>query len=218
MRRSRLRRLAGVIASIAFACVIVAPAAFAKEALEAWLATPIPADAQPGDEVELFLTVNRVTDAGSTPLRGHEIVFRLYGPRGDVTEASAAEMPTGGTYRIRITVPEGGAARAEFGVRGTRVDSNGAGTSSDLLWPYDGVLVAAKVPPPVDQAIGTVPQPDPAAAATAATATTTTRTGTSTSGSAPTAVVLALAATVIVALALAAVVLAARRRLGHTTA
>jgi hypothetical protein len=223
MRRPFHRRVTRVLASGVLACLVIAPTAVAKEAMEAWLATPIPADARPGDTVTLFLTVNQVTAAGSHPLRGSEVFFRLYGPSGDVSEASGTEMRTRGTYEVRITVPDGGAARAEFGVHGTRVDANGIASASDLVWPYDGVLVGAKVPPAVDPDAGAAARPDPAAAATtrpAATAPTAAAgsTAAATSRSVAIALDLRLAAAAIGGLALAAFVLVARRRLRHTTA
>lgn len=212
MSRSFPRRLAGVLLATGLAGVALVPTALGKEGMEAWLATPIPADAQPGDEVTLFITVNRITEAGSSPLRGSEVFFRLYGPSGAMTEANGTELRTAGTYEIRIAVPQGGAASAEFGVRGSRVDPNGAAVASDVVWPYGGVLVAAKVPPPVDNAPARALDLDPART----TATTTATASTNASGP---ALDLRPAATGIAGLvALVVLSFMARRRLRHTTA
>src|SRR5262249_41958292 len=57
-----------------------------------------------------------------------------------------------GTYKVLIEIPAGGAARAEFGIHGS--SSNGP---ADVVWPYDGVLVAATIPEPVDPTLFQVP-------------------------------------------------------------
>ena len=153
MVRSIAPRLAGVAAAAALLALVLAPAAQAKEGLEATLAAPISADAQPGDTVTVFFTLNRITETGTSPLRDSTASFRLFGPTGAMTQAVGVETATPGTYKASIVIPDGGAARAEFAIRG----------ASTMTWPFTGVLVASKIPSPVDPGAGAgpvVPRPD----------------------------------------------------------
>ena len=144
MTTRRTRRTVALAAAL-FVVLVAAPAASAKEGLEVKLAAPIQTGAKPGDIVPLFFTASALTDAGSRPLQGTDIFLRLYGPTGAMTEAMGAEQRERGLYKVLIEIPEGGAARAKFGIHGS--SSN---RPADIVWPYDGVLVAAAIPPPVD--------------------------------------------------------------------
>jgi hypothetical protein len=141
---------------------LAAPVALAKEGVEVTLAAPISADAAPGDEVEVLFSLTSISDTGEAPLRGSPVFLRLFGPRGDMTEAAGVEGRTAGVYRAMATIPAGGAARAEFGIRGSVTDAAGRTVRSDITWPYTGVLVAAKGPAPVDPNAFQLPGSKPA--------------------------------------------------------
>jgi hypothetical protein len=151
MTTRRTRRAIGFAAALLLAS-IAAPVALAKEGVEIRLAAPIQSDAKPGDVVPLFLVATALTDAGEHPLTGTDIFLRLSGPTGATTEALGAEQPERGTYKVLIEIPAGGAAAAEFRIHGS--SSNG---QADAIWPYDGVLVAASIPPPVEPNLFRVP-------------------------------------------------------------
>ncbi|MEO5941355.1 MAG: hypothetical protein ABIZ72_10135 [Candidatus Limnocylindrales bacterium] len=176
MDRSQLRRLVAVAATLLAALALFAPAVRAKEGVEVTLAAPISRDAQPGDVVAVFFTLGAISDTGSTPLRGTDAYLRLYGPTGARTEATGVEQEEAGLYRALIAIPAGGAARAEFGIHGAAVDAAGKATASDIVWPYDGILVAAAAPAPVAPRLGpatgatTAVEPDLAVAGQSATA------------------------------------------------
>ena len=173
MRTPWLPRLAGFVSGVALLLSIAAPAVLAKEGVEVALAAPISSDAKPGDVVAVYFTLASISDTGTHPLRGSDVFIRLYGPTGTQTQASGAEQREAGLYKAMIEIPAGGAARAEFGLHGSRTDAAGTVVPSDIIWPYDGILVAAAVPagPVSDPATGTMPaavevvpvQPAPAA-------------------------------------------------------
>jgi len=160
MRSSRFHRLAGTLAGLVLLLTAGAAAAFAKEGVEVTLAAPISRDAQPGDVVPVFFTLGAISDSGTTPLGGSDVFIRLYGPTGASTKAPGAEQSQAGLYKAMIEIPAGGATRAEFGLHGVATDANGKTVASDIIWPYDGILVAAAIPAPV--------QPDPATGGAAA--------------------------------------------------
>jgi hypothetical protein len=151
MTTRRTRRALGFAAALLVA-LVAAPAALAKEGVEVRLAAPISPDAEPGDTVRLFFLATALTDDGEHPLPGTSVFLRLYGPTGATTEAEGVEQRDAGTYKVLIEIPAGGAARAEFGIHGS--SSNGP---ADVVWPYDGVLVAATIPEPVDPTLFQVP-------------------------------------------------------------
>ena len=157
MLRSFAPRFAGVLAAAGLTLILV-PTALAKEGVEASLAAPIPADAQPGDTVEVFFSLTAWNDQGTAPMRGAPAFFRLIGPTGAVTQADGVEQRTPGTYKATIVIPAGGAAAATFGIHGSKTDADGRTAASDLVWPYDGVLVAARPPAPVDPGDFRLPQ------------------------------------------------------------
>ena len=176
MRSPRHHRLAGTIAGLGLLLSIAAPAVLAKEGVEVALVAPISSDAQPGDVVAVSFTLAAITDGGTRPLQGSDVFIRLYGPTGAQTQAPGTQQRQAGLYTAMIEIPAGGAARAEFGLRGYTTDAGGKVTPSDITWPYDGILVAGAVPPaPVtDPATGAKPaaaveavpvQPAPAAQA-----------------------------------------------------
>jgi hypothetical protein len=145
MTTRRTGRSLAIVATALLALLVAAPTAQAKEGVEVALAAPISPDAKPGDLVPVFFTAKAITNTGESPLYGTNIFFRLYGPTGAMTEATGVEQGDRGTYKVTIEIPAGGAARAEFGIHGS--SSNGP---ADIVWPYDGVLVAAAVPAAID--------------------------------------------------------------------
>ena len=146
----RLARLALAGAAGAILSLALVPAVFAKEGVEVTLAAPISADAQPGDTVTVFFSLTRITQAGTSPLRDSPVFIRLSGRSGATTEAAGVETKTPGPYEAQIVIPAGGAYRAVFGIHGTSTGADGTSAGSDLIWDYDGVLVAAQPPAPVD--------------------------------------------------------------------
>jgi hypothetical protein len=150
-------RLVRSIIGASLLLAVVAPSALAKEGVEVALSAPISADAQPGDTVDVFFTLATISDTGASPLSGSDVFLRLYGPKGARTEAAGVGQARAGTYKATIEIPAGGAARAEFGLNGAVKNAAGKVIASDIVWPYDGILVAAAVPAPVK------PQIDPAA-------------------------------------------------------
>ena len=161
MRSPRHHRLFGTIAGLGLLLSIATPAVLAKEGVEVALAAPISSDAQPGDVVAVFFTLAAITDSGTRPVQGSDVFIRLYGPTGARTQAAGAQQRQAGLYKAMIEIPAGGAARAEFGLRGYVTDADGKVAPSDIIWPYDGTLVAAAAPaPPVsDPASGGKPAP-----------------------------------------------------------
>jgi hypothetical protein len=143
-RSSALRTVAAVAGLLLV--LATTPVALGKEGVSVELAAPIPRDAQPGDVVAVVFRLTAIDDQGDHPLRGSPVFIRLFGPTGARTEASGVEDRTPGTYRAMIAIPSGGAARAEFGIHGSATDASGRATSSDIVWAYDGVLVAAAPP------------------------------------------------------------------------
>jgi hypothetical protein len=160
-RLPRLAGFAGFAAGLGLLLSLAAPAVLAKEGVEVTLAAPIPSDAQPGEVVAVVFTLTSISDTGTHPLRGSDVFIRLSGPTGAHTQASGAEQREAGTYKAMIEIPAGGAARAEFGLHGSRTDAAGNTVPSDIIWPYDGILVAATAPagPLSDPATGTKPAP-----------------------------------------------------------
>lgn len=161
------RHHVGLVVGALMLLSLSAPTTFAKEGVEVSLAAPLPGDAEPGSTVTAVFNLKALTDSGESPLRGSPVFIRLYGPTGAMTQADGVEDGIPGTYRARIAIPAGGAARAEFGIRGSTTDASGATVASDIIWPYDGILVSAVVPLPVDPATfqmpGSKPLTDPAA-------------------------------------------------------
>jgi len=211
---SRLGATSGVLAIVSILIAFAAPTALAKEGVEVALAAPISRDAKPGDTVAVFFTLGAISDAGTTPLRGSDVFIRLYGPTGVSTQAAGAEQSDPGLYKALIVIPAGGAARAEFGLHGTAKDASGEAVASDIVWPYDGILVAAAIPAPVqlDPAGGTAAGPKPAVVTAPQGAAAPTPAETSQVGTATLDPRLALGAAIAMALAIAGALALGRRR------
>jgi hypothetical protein len=211
-------RLAFLVSGAALATLLVAVPVAAKEGVEVTLAAPISPDAQPGETVPVFFLARAIGDNGTSPVYGTAIFIRLFGPTGAMTEATGAEQATPGTYRALIEIPAGGAVRAEFGIHGS-----GPNGPADVVWPYDGVIVAARVPPPVDPETSRLANPPryqpvaPPAGAGAALATTPGSTA-ATATSLDLRLAAGVAALVAGSLAAAALLVGLRRRRGAPTA
>jgi hypothetical protein len=93
--------------------------ALAKEGLVAQLDAPIALGTPPGTELLVGVTVT-VADAGvDHPVEGSPIRLVLTGRDGATTRASGAADGKPGHYVMRITVPAGGARRAQVVMHGT---------------------------------------------------------------------------------------------------
>ena len=220
MHTIRTHHLAGTLAGLVLLLGLGASATLAKEGIEVSLAAPISRDAQPGDVVPVFFRLDAISDSGTAPLRGSDVFLRLFGPTGASTKAAGAEGSKAGLYKAMIEIPAGGATRAEFGIHGTAKDASGRTVASDVVWPYDGILVAAAIPPArVD--VPTAARPvEPVAEPAADPATTSAATAPSTSP--PVTVIdlrlalgAALAGGLAVALAVALALAVGRRRRMH---
>jgi hypothetical protein len=219
MRTQRPARLLAILASTTILLLLAAPTALGKEGLSVNLLAPLPRDAQPGTKVPAFYTMTAITDDVESPLHSKSTFIRLYGRDGAVTEAVGVEQKTPGLYKAMIEIPAGGIARGEFGVRGPAKAANGKVVATDAVWAYDGIVVTAAVPAPVDPKAFQLPATKPAVApANGAT------TPTSTSPAEPAAATLALDPRLALAAGLALVAIAAggvlgrRRRLQRQTA
>ena len=170
MRSSLITRLGGAVAAIALFLSLGASAVLAKEGVSVNLSAPLPRDAEPGTIVAAFFTMEAISDDVSSPLHEASVFMRLYGQDGAMTEAAGIEQKTPGLYKAMIEIPAGGIARGEFGIRGQAKTSTGKVVATDVVWPYDGLLVMGAVPPAVDPATVAVPGTNagPAAGGTSA--------------------------------------------------
>jgi hypothetical protein len=162
--RNPFAPVAGFAAALLLLLSIGASTAFAKEGVSVNLAAPLPRDAEPGTKVPAFFTMEAISDDVESPLHKASVFIRLYGPAGDMTEAPGVEQSTPGLYKAMIEIPAGGIARGEFGIHGQAKASNGKVVATDPVWAYDGLLVTAAIPPPVDAKTFQLPGTKPAAA------------------------------------------------------
>ncbi len=162
MHRRTPGRLAALIASAVLLLLVLVPTALGKEGVSVTLVAPIPGDAQPGTIVPVFFTMTAISDDVGSPLVGASVFFRLHGPGGASTEAPGVEQATPGLYKALIEIPAGGIGSAEFGIRGPAKTATGKVVASDVVWSYDGLLVSAKVPAPVDPKAYQLPGAKPA--------------------------------------------------------
>jgi hypothetical protein len=104
---------------------------------------PIGRDALPGSTVEIGFRVAIATSDGEVPLTGTPIVLRLVPPgSASPTEAVGSERPPGsGHYVASVTVPEGGIARVEAGIRGETCVPDAGCTRSDIPLRMDGPTI-----------------------------------------------------------------------------
>lgn len=185
MRTQRPARLAAVLASVTILLVVAAPTTLGKEGVSVNLVAPLPREAKPGTTVPAFFTMEAISDDVASPLRRAKVFIRLYGPSGAMTEAAGVEQKTPGLYKAMIEIPAGGVARGEFGIHGKARTASGKVVATDPVWSYDGLLVTAAVPPPVDPKTYQLPGTNPAVAPANGGAATTETTPTSTSSSEP---------------------------------
>jgi hypothetical protein len=164
MHRRSLGRLAAALASCAMILLVAVPSALGKEGVSVNLLAPLPRDAQPGTKVAAFYTMTAITDDVESPLHSKTTFIRLYGRDGAVTEAVGVEQKTPGLYKAMIEIPAGGITRGEFGVRGPAKAANGKVVATDVVWAYDGIVVTAAVPAPVDPKAFQLPGTKPAVA------------------------------------------------------
>src|SRR5256885_5607746 len=149
MRRFLVNTVAASTVGLLLLLSIGTSAVLAKEGVSVNLVAPLPGDAAPGTMVPAVFTMIAIADDVESPLRKASPFLRLYGPRGDKTEAVGVEQSTPGTYRAMIAIPAGGVARAEFGIHGDAKTSSGNVVATDPVWEYDGQLVTPRSVAPV---------------------------------------------------------------------
>ena len=134
------------------AMLAATPAVQAKEpAFQARLLTPIPANASPGDEIVLTWTLTYVDEnMQSRPFNADNVFVQLLSAnRAEPAIALATGGdPLLGEYVARVSVPQGGIAAVQFGIRGT----------IDTILPMDSEV-------PVPAVIGRPVQAGPSVAA-----------------------------------------------------
>jgi hypothetical protein len=150
MHRRSMTRLVALIAAVTILVLVGAPTVLGKEGVSVNLVAPLPGDAQPGAIVPAVFTMEAISDDVASPLTRAKVFIRLYGPSGAVTEAAGVEQKTPGLYTAMIEIPAGGVARCEFGVHGKAMTASGTVVATDPVWAYDGVLLTAAMPLPVD--------------------------------------------------------------------
>jgi hypothetical protein len=132
-----------LIAGLAVACVLAAPAA-AKEGVRATLTTPIPLDAAPGTKLHVAW---KLASRDGTPFGGGDVFVRLLSASG--ARAETAYVNGGGTFAADVVVPEGGIGDVQIGIRGWSSGPNGT-HESPLLFPItnDPLPGPAQTSPP----------------------------------------------------------------------
>lgn len=121
----RLRSPLWLLAAIAATGVwllLATPLALAKEGVQAKLTTPFPLQARPGQRITVAWTLTSFDQSGTRqPFNAEGVFVRLFGPtRGEpsVGFAASGAHPTG-EYRAEVTVPDGGVAEIQVGIRGS---------------------------------------------------------------------------------------------------
>ena|SRR2546426_96604 len=150
MRTRRLGRLATLLAGTTILVLAAAPAVLAKEGVSVNLVAPLPGDAQPGTRVAALFTMEAISDDVVFPLSRATVFIRLFGPHGAMTEAAGVEQKTPGLYKAMVEIPDGGVSGCEFGIHGQAKTPSGKVVATDPVWRYDGVIVTAVIPKPVD--------------------------------------------------------------------
>ena len=146
-----VRRTAAVLAALAIALTASAAPAFAKEALDAQLLSPIARDTPGGTTLLLGVWLTMTDQTGTHDIDGSPVYVRMTGPDGESTLALATQT-TSGHYAARITVPASGVAAVEVGMQG----------STDLPFNLVGFTI---VPGSISARTAQVAPPDPVAIA-----------------------------------------------------
>jgi hypothetical protein len=153
----RLRLLAATLLGVTAALAVASNALAKGEHVLATLDAPMPADAQPGDEVELgwSLTVSEA-DGSVVSFIAEGIFVRLLPASGDPVEFPA-RRERAGHYVATITVPKGGIAAIEIGLAGTTCTADGQCHRGDEMFTIAGTAIGAGTgaevaPPPAGQA------------------------------------------------------------------
>ena len=167
MRPVILATSATIAARTALAVLLVLAAgavpALAKEGMLARLDAPIALGTPPGTELLVGVTVT-ISDAGiDRPVEGSPIQLVLTGREGSSMRAAGAPEGKPGHYVMRITVPAGGARRAEVVMHGT---SDIPIALTDDPFAFGSVTAGtAQVAPPLKAAMTPFPRASAAAAA-----------------------------------------------------
>jgi hypothetical protein len=108
-----------ILAIVAAATALAAPAAFAKEGAQAHLLAPLPRHPAPGRLITVRWTVDVAGPGGRREgFNALGMFVRLVGPKGASTTALARE-DVGPPYSARIRVPRGGIRAIRFGIHGS---------------------------------------------------------------------------------------------------
>jgi hypothetical protein len=108
-----------ILAIVAAALALVAPAALAKEGAQAHLLAPLPSHPRPGALMTIRWTVDVPGAKGRrVPFGAIGMFVRLVGRNGASTVATARQME-GPPYSVRIRVPGGGIRAIRFGLHGS---------------------------------------------------------------------------------------------------
>jgi len=118
----------------------------ARPEFEVWLDRPVPADASPGDQVDVGATVwDRL--GGEIPRMGATMFLRIVPAEGSAAPSqTTARTDWPGHYRGSVEVPAGGIGRLELGVTGTSC-------VNDVCQRDDWVFAMGGVGPPPDAPI-----------------------------------------------------------------
>jgi hypothetical protein len=121
-------RLPLLVAGLLLA-LVAAPAAPAKEGVRATLIGPVDLDARPGERITIAW---KLEDTQGRPFGAGGLFVRLRSAAGGRSATAVTEGS--GRFTVRLTVPEGGIGRIEFGLRGWRT-AGGQTSRADVLFP-----------------------------------------------------------------------------------
>jgi hypothetical protein len=119
------------IAVLLAALVAAAPAA-AKEGVKATLQSKIPLTAEAGTKVHARWTLWAVEDGQRRPFGAGDVFVRLVSATGEGSETAFTNGS--GDFAATVTVPKGGIADVQIGLRGFS-DASPKPASADMLFP-----------------------------------------------------------------------------------
>jgi hypothetical protein len=116
--------------------LVLAPAGFGKEGVEARFLTPLPFMSAPGETVELEWTLTFDENGEKRPFNASGVYVRLVSASGgEATEGYAHPgAHADGHYSAAVTVPEGGVGEMQVGLQGTMCTASGC-SRSDAFFP-----------------------------------------------------------------------------------
>lgn len=113
--------MARAVLAVLVAALVTAPTSAAKEGVEATLVTPIPLDAEAGEELSLaWRLVSLDENGGRVPFGASGVYVALFGAAdGEATTGFASgDGGSRGRYEATIVVPEGGIAGVQIALMG----------------------------------------------------------------------------------------------------